>query len=208
MLVLGSGTRRTCLQRGLAQPHTCVQSAQSLLHGMKLAGAAGAAWLVTNGAAAAWNCFLPLLQRQRYADLAGLLVPLLRQLLQVRACLAAAGIAAPLLCCPEPRLTHAMLLLLLRVQLPGPADANTCITLAEAAAKAGEHVALLHALQLLQQEAGAASDAAAATTSPWCMRPGALAAYKPLLAARTQTGETPAAARHLHACLQFSSKRR
>lgn len=40
-----------------------------------------------NGALAAWNAYVQLLQRQRYAELAGVLLPLLRQLLKVSAAL-------------------------------------------------------------------------------------------------------------------------
>lgn len=46
--------------------------------------AGGSSWLVMNAAKAAWNTYLPLMQREEhYADLAGLLLPLLQQLLQV-----------------------------------------------------------------------------------------------------------------------------
>jgi hypothetical protein len=45
--------------------------------------AGGVSWLVLNGAMAAWNAYLPLMQKERYADLAGLLLPVLQTLLQV-----------------------------------------------------------------------------------------------------------------------------
>jgi hypothetical protein len=56
---------------------------QVLLLGMRLATAAGQPWLLQNGALAAWNACVTLLQRQRYAELAGVMLPLLRQLLKV-----------------------------------------------------------------------------------------------------------------------------
>jgi hypothetical protein len=56
---------------------------QDLLLGMRLASAAGQLWLLQNAALAAWNAYVQLLQRQRYAELAGVLLPLLRQLLKV-----------------------------------------------------------------------------------------------------------------------------
>lgn len=46
--------------------------------------AGGGAWLVMNAALSAWNNYLPVLQRERYADLAGLLLPLVQTLLQVQ----------------------------------------------------------------------------------------------------------------------------
>jgi hypothetical protein len=51
---------------------------------MRLATAAGQTWLLQNGALAAWNAYVQLLQKQRYAELAEVLLPLLRQLLKVR----------------------------------------------------------------------------------------------------------------------------
>lgn len=45
--------------------------------------AGGTSWLLMNGAMAVWNSYLPLMQRERYADLAGLLLPVLQQLLEV-----------------------------------------------------------------------------------------------------------------------------
>lgn len=60
---------------------------QDLLLAMRLASAAGQPWLLQNGALAAWNAYVQLLQRQRYAELAGVLLPLLRQLLKVSAAL-------------------------------------------------------------------------------------------------------------------------
>jgi hypothetical protein len=45
--------------------------------------AGGVSWLVMNGAMAAWNAYLPLMKKERYADLAGLLLPVLQTLLQV-----------------------------------------------------------------------------------------------------------------------------
>lgn len=56
---------------------------QDLLLGMQLACAAEQPWAVLNGALAAWNAFLPMLHRQRHAELAGVLLPLLKQLLKV-----------------------------------------------------------------------------------------------------------------------------
>lgn len=65
---------------------------QDMLISMKLAiQAGGQAWLVRNAAMAAWNTYMYLMQRECYADLAGLLLPLLRQLLQVGDVLAAAA---------------------------------------------------------------------------------------------------------------------
>lgn len=48
--------------------------------------AGGRAWLAVNASMAAWNAYLPLMQKERYADLAGLLLPMLQVLLQVRVC--------------------------------------------------------------------------------------------------------------------------
>lgn len=62
---------------------TCA-APQYLLQGMQLSVAAGGvSWLVMNGAMAAWNAYLPLMQKERYADLAGLLLPVFQTLLQV-----------------------------------------------------------------------------------------------------------------------------
>lgn len=58
---------------------------QYTLRSMQLAVAAGGgAWLVMNAAMSAWNTYLPLMQRERYAGLASLLLPLAQALLQVR----------------------------------------------------------------------------------------------------------------------------
>lgn len=57
---------------------------QLYLQSMRLSVAAGGhPWLVMNAALAAWNTYLPLMQRERYADLADILLPVLQQLLQV-----------------------------------------------------------------------------------------------------------------------------
>jgi hypothetical protein len=51
---------------------------------MQLAVAAGGgAWLVMNAAMSAWNTYFPLMQRERYAGLASLLLPVVQALLQV-----------------------------------------------------------------------------------------------------------------------------
>jgi hypothetical protein len=61
---------------------------QYLLQGMRLSVAAGGrAWLAVNASMAAWNAYLPLLQKERYADLAGLLLSMLQVLLQVSVCM-------------------------------------------------------------------------------------------------------------------------
>lgn len=57
---------------------------QDLLLGMNLAVVSGHPWVLMNGALAAWNVYVPIMQKQRYAELAGVLLPLLKQLLQVR----------------------------------------------------------------------------------------------------------------------------
>lgn len=55
---------------------------------MRLAVAACSnAWLVVNAASAVWNNYLPIMQRERYADLPGILLPVLQTLLQVSATL-------------------------------------------------------------------------------------------------------------------------
>ena len=57
---------------------------QYLLQALRLAVATGGRpWLVMNAAMAAWNTYLPLMQRECYADLACILLPVLQQLLQV-----------------------------------------------------------------------------------------------------------------------------
>lgn len=56
---------------------------QDWIHGMLLAVAAGQPWLLMNCALAAWNAYVPLMHKQRYAELAGVALPLLKQLLQV-----------------------------------------------------------------------------------------------------------------------------
>jgi hypothetical protein len=86
------------LQRPCARPAVCMllcintSSAhtipphvnQGVLLSMQLATELGHHdWLVGNAAAAAWNTLLPILQRERHADAACLLLPLLQQLLHV-----------------------------------------------------------------------------------------------------------------------------
>lgn len=62
----------------------CFAVLQYLLQSMRLAVAAGGnAWLVVNAASAVWNNYLPIMQRERYADLPGVLLSVLQTLLQV-----------------------------------------------------------------------------------------------------------------------------
>lgn len=56
---------------------------QDLLTAMRLALAAAQPWVLMNGALAAWNAYVPLLHKQRYSELAGVLLPVLKLLLQV-----------------------------------------------------------------------------------------------------------------------------
>lgn len=63
----------------------CTVALQLSLRSIQLAVAAGGgAWLAMNAALSVWNAYLPLMQRERYAGLAGLLLPLVQALLQVR----------------------------------------------------------------------------------------------------------------------------
>ena len=65
-------------------PNVILTHVQGLLQGMQLGCTLAEAWLVSNGAIIAWNTYLPILHQQRYAELAGVLLPLLQNLLKVR----------------------------------------------------------------------------------------------------------------------------
>jgi hypothetical protein len=115
LLVVGCNTKQQDLVSNLLLclccfrlHYTCLSCAQDLLLGMRLATAAGQPWLLQNGALAAWNAYVTLLQRQRYTELTGVMLPLLRQLLKVRQlhCIlrptAAAGCQCHMLTCIPP----------------------------------------------------------------------------------------------------------
>jgi hypothetical protein len=57
--------------------------AQDVLEGMQQGIAIKQAWMVANGAAMAWNAYLPVMQQQRHGELGGVLLPLLHTLLKV-----------------------------------------------------------------------------------------------------------------------------
>ncbi|KAF8063688.1 CFAP46 [Scenedesmus sp. PABB004] len=124
---------------------------EDLLLGMRLGGQP---WVSMNGALAAWNAYLPLLQRQRHAELAGVALPLLSALLRE----------------------------------PGPVDPDLCVMLAEAAAKAAEHAALLFVLRPPPGDAGDAGDAA---PGPWSYRAGGTRWFVPLAEARRLAAALP-----------------
>jgi hypothetical protein len=78
----------SCFAHLHRQRFLCCAVPQYLLRSMRLAVAAGSnAWLVVNAASAVWNNYLPIMQRERYADLPGILLPVLQTLLQVSAAL-------------------------------------------------------------------------------------------------------------------------
>jgi hypothetical protein len=56
---------------------------QDVLEGMQQGIAIKQAWMVANGAAMAWNAYIPLMQQQRHGELGGVLLPLLHTLLKV-----------------------------------------------------------------------------------------------------------------------------
>jgi hypothetical protein len=78
----------------------------------------------------------------------------------------------------------------------GQLDANLCVMLAEAAAKAAEHAALLHVLQpSTAASAEQGSDDEEPLPAVWSLRAADTPWFVPLLEARSKTGEQLPAAK-------------
>lgn len=168
---------------------------------MRSAAAAEEPWRLANGAALAWNAYLHLPQRQRYADALPLLLPVLQQLLQPLPAAAGAPAGAPAAAAPAGAAAGAWSHQAAGATAPAPAPGGTqqaggratgrrwevAAKVAEAVAKGAEHVALL---QLLRPPASffdqsrATSAARPSTAQAAAGSGGAEAAVPPQLAFR------------------------